>query len=776
MSLNNLAALYEATGEYARALALYERSLAIREKALGPEHNDVARSLNDLAGIYQEMGEYEKALLLFQRGVAIREKALGPEHPDLGRILNHLAEVYRKLRQYAKAQPVYARALAIFEKTLGPEHPHVAAALHNYASLYHDMGEYASALPLYERSHAILEKALGPEHPDVATSLNNIAGVYLVTGQYEKALQLAQRSLLIGSGRAVPEVVWRAQERLSAVYGAQKRRSAAIFWGKQAVNTLQGLRARLTALERELQRSYLTDKRGAYARLADHLIEEGRLPEAQQVMAMLKEEEFFDFIRRDARGDPRTTQAAYTAQEESWARRYREIGNRLAAIGTELETLRRKARQGLTGAEQERRTALEGDLRVARQAFDRFLGELMKEIAQADARRALEIGERNLTNLRALQGTLASLGHGAVAVHYLMGEEKLRILLTTPAVQLAREAPVTARELNRGIEQFRRVLQDPRRDPLPLAREMYQVLIAPIAEDLVQAGAQTLMVSLDGTLRYIPLAALHDGKRYLVEAYRLAIFTEAAKDKLKDAPQRQWRFAGLGLTRGIEGFSPLSGVKEELEGIVKHGERGVLPGEVHFDQAFTAGRVRDSLDRAFPVLHIASHFVFRPGTEADSFLLLGDGSRLTLREIKESDFDFRNVDLITLSACETAVGGGRDATGQEIEGLGALAQRQGAKGVIATLWPVADVSTGVMMQSFYAIRETQRGVTKAEALRQAQLQLIRGSHAKAALPQGERGAKRAENARSAAGWMPDPARPYAHPYFWAPFILMGNWL
>ncbi|MDW8373922.1 MAG: CHAT domain-containing protein, partial [Planctomycetota bacterium] len=629
--------------------------------------------------------------------------------------------------------------------------------------LYRAMGEYARALPLYERSLAILEKALGAEHPDVATSLNNLAELYGVMGENAKAQPLFERSLAIASRAGSPETIWRAQSGLREVLARQGRPELAIFFGKQAVNTIQGLRGRLTELERELQRSFLRDKEGVYRGLAELLIEAGRLPEAQQVLAMLKEEEFFDFIRRDARADPRTTQSALTEQEETWRRRYEEVSGRLGALGAELEALRRKARLGLSEAEERRRAELEADLRVARLAFERFLAELMREVEAAGAARAREVGERGLVHLRALQGTLAALGEGVVTLHYLMGEGRLSVLLTTPAVQIARSSPVGARELNRRIGEFRRLLQNPRSDPLPLAQELYRILVAPVAEDLRQAGAQTLMVSLDGALRYLPLAALHDGEGYLLERYRLAIFTEAAKDKLRDAPQPGWRFVGLGLTRPVQGFEPLPAVREELEGIVK---AGVLPGEVYLDDEFTARRLRDSLDRAYPVLHVASHFVFQPGTEANSFLLLGDGSRLTLRELKERDFDFRHVDLMALSACDTAVGGGRDANGAEIEGFGALVQRQGARGVIATLWPVADESTGLLMRSFYRLRERER-LSKAEALRRAQLALLRGEVSGAA---GEaRGLRRTDRPAAASA-------PYAHPYFWAPFILMGNWL
>jgi CHAT domain-containing protein len=165
--------------------------------------------------------------------------------------------------------------------------------------------------------------------------------------------------------------------------------------------------------------------------------------------------------------------------------------------------------------------------------------------------------------------------------------------------------------------------------------------------------------------------------------------------------------------------------------------------------------MRRSLQNGHPILHIASHFVFRPGTEAHSFLLLGDGERLTLSRTKAERFDFTQIDLITLSACETGLGGGRDAQGEEIEGLGALVQKQGARGVVATLWPVADESTALLMQRFYRLREEEQ-LTKAEALRQARLVLIRGATAPKA--------------------QPAPSVDYSHPYFWASFILMGNWL
>jgi tetratricopeptide (TPR) repeat protein len=196
-SLGNLAGLYRAQGEYAQALPLFERSLAIYEKARGAEHPAMATSLGNLAGLYYAQGEYAQALPLFERSLAIREKALGAEHPATASGLNNLAELYRAQGEYAQALPLYARALAIYEKALGAEHPDTARGLNNLAELYRAQGEYAQALPLFERSLAIYEKALGAEHPNTAGGLNNLAALYQAQGEYAQAAPLYERALAL---------------------------------------------------------------------------------------------------------------------------------------------------------------------------------------------------------------------------------------------------------------------------------------------------------------------------------------------------------------------------------------------------------------------------------------------------------------------------------------------------------------------------------------------------------------------------------------------------
>jgi tetratricopeptide (TPR) repeat protein len=196
-SLNNLALLYDNQGRYDDAEPLYQRALAIREKVLGPDHPKTATSLNNLAALYVAQSRYDEAEPLYRRALAIREKALGPDHPDTATSLNNLALLYKKQGRYEQAEPLYQRALAIREKALGPDHPDIATSLNNLAGLYDNQGRYEQAEPLYQRALAIREKALGPDHPDTANSLNNLAVLYDNQGRYDDAEPLYQRALAI---------------------------------------------------------------------------------------------------------------------------------------------------------------------------------------------------------------------------------------------------------------------------------------------------------------------------------------------------------------------------------------------------------------------------------------------------------------------------------------------------------------------------------------------------------------------------------------------------
>ncbi len=204
-SLNNLANIYFIQGKFAEAEPLYKRALAIREKALGAEHPDVTVSLFNLANLYGHQGKYAEAEPLFKRALAIREKSLGPDHPEVAASLNSLAILYISQGKYAEAEPLFKRALAIREKSLGPSHPGVASSLNNLGGFYNGQGRYAEAEPLYKRALAILEKALGPEHPVLAPSLFNLANLYQEQGKYAEAEPLHIMALAIREKALGPE-------------------------------------------------------------------------------------------------------------------------------------------------------------------------------------------------------------------------------------------------------------------------------------------------------------------------------------------------------------------------------------------------------------------------------------------------------------------------------------------------------------------------------------------------------------------------------------------
>ena len=688
------------------------------------------------------------------------------------------------LKQHAEAQKSFRQALALNRK-IGSRSGE-ANALMRLANAQSAAGQYASAIENYQLSLRILRATQQRWHETLA--LCGLARAQVQRKQYTNAAQTARLALAAAQEVGSPDLQWQAWESLADAAEARGNAEQAIFLRKQAVNAIQSLRAGAVNLDKELQRSMLGNKERVYRELADGMIASGRLAEAEQVMAMLKEEEYFDFIRRDAAADARQTTLGASDAEAPWAERYQQISGKLAELGREYEALRAVPQASRTPEQQARFEALKADLEVSKQAFQSYLAELDQAFAAEGTERAMDYAEQGLASVRALQGSLARLGQGAVIVHYLILPQKLHILVTTPTVQIHRERPIAQAELNKLVFQYRDILQGPSRDPMPAAKALYDVLIAPIAADLQQANARVLMLSLDGVLRYLPFAALHDGSQYLVARYGFALFTPAGRASLERKPQPEWTIAGLGVSKGAApgadkiAWAPLPAVPVELDEIVQQGASdgaGILSGSVGLDEAFTAGTFSEALEAGPQVVHIASHFNFTAGTDADSYLLLGGGTKLTLADFKTGNFPLASVDLLTLSACQTALGDTQRRNGREVEGFGALAQNQGAASVMATLWSVADGSTGLFMREFYRRRQSEH-LTKADALRVVQLGFIGGELRPDTAPVALRGAIRevpqAQAVPKAARYTPPANAPFAHPFFWAPFILMGNWL
>jgi CHAT domain-containing protein/Tfp pilus assembly protein PilF len=196
-ALNAQANTYLEQRRYGEAEALFKRVVAIREKALGPRHPQVAETLNDLGLVYRSQGRYGEAEANYSRALAIREKALGVGHADTAATLNSLAIVYDFEGKYGEAEELYKRVLAIAEKIFGPDHLNVAVTLNNMAGLSVHQGKYLNAERLYKRALAIREKALGASDAVVGESLGNLANVYVWQGRYRAAELLHKRALAI---------------------------------------------------------------------------------------------------------------------------------------------------------------------------------------------------------------------------------------------------------------------------------------------------------------------------------------------------------------------------------------------------------------------------------------------------------------------------------------------------------------------------------------------------------------------------------------------------
>jgi len=554
-------------------------------------------------------GRYAEAEKLYSQ-LMIVEKALEPDHPNVASILNNLALLYKATGRYAEAEPLYRRALAIDEKAFGPHHPEVAADTHNLAMLYRTTGRYAEAEPLYRRALAIWEKALGPNHSKVAACLNNLAGLYLTTDRYAEAEPLYRQALRIAQRAGEPETLWNAQFRYATLLHTTQDPEAAIFFGKQAVNTLQGLRGNVPRIDK-LQRAFTTKVKNVYETLAEWLVEAGRLPEAQQVLDLLKEEEYFKYVRRDASTTGVGGLMTFTAAETPSSDQYHTAGANLTRLATERDALLALPARSSDQVAQLKQLNQQWD--VAQQTFKQTLMDIQTTLAATRHDKVKQIKKAD-----GMMSDLKELGKGTVAIYTLVGEKRLYLLLITPTVRRAYPIDVSEAEINRSVMAFRQALGDPRLDPRPAAQQFHRWLIQPLEKDLKDSAAKTLLWSLDGSLRYLPVAALHDGKQYLAERYAQLVFTPASHARFKDAPKPDWQGLGLGVTQAKPGFPALPAVKTELTTIIRDSETssGLLPGKLLFDDDFTLDALLRELQQRRPLVHISSHFRFTPGNDS----------------------------------------------------------------------------------------------------------------------------------------------------------------
>ncbi|HEX8851899.1 MAG TPA: CHAT domain-containing protein, partial [Pyrinomonadaceae bacterium] len=733
-----VARAYLALGDKERALE--QLSAARRLFQVAGDRRMIAYTYVNVGAVHDTMGEQREALADYERALPLFREA-GDRQGEAS-TLNNLGLAYHAIGGTQKARVSYEQALALLRNT--GQCNALAPALSNVAFDALEAGDRLKALAYLDEALAIQRNSHDREGE--ARTLNNLGFVYNTLGERQKALTHLGQALSINREVANREGEGDTFSNLMFTWRAGERPQAAIFYGKQAVNAYQEIRREKASLDREAQRSFIRSRESTYQQLADLLIARQRLLEAQQILGLLKEEEYFQYVRRDGREAAGLSgRAALNSFESDFEQRYRSISEVLPKLARERGLLESR-KPNLTADESLRLDQINADLSVADQVFQQFVQQMSSEMAGAARGAELPLAGEDAEGIIE---DLKRLGPGVAAVYTSVGEDKYRVILFTRDLKVGRDYPIKSAELYKKVFAFRQALEDPRSDPRPLAQELYRILVGPIASTLKGAQIETVMWSLAGPLRYVPVAALHDGEDYLVARYRNAVFTPVNTSHLTDAPATGWKGLGVGVSKAQKQFAALPEVPRELHNIFREegaasDTEGVIAGRIFLDELFTEETFFSQLRQRYPVVHIASHFQFRPGNITNSFLLLGDGAELSLARIKATPNIFAGVELLALSACETATTEA-DADGKEVEGFAVLAQQRGAKAVLASLWPVADKSTPLLMEMFYQMRSSRPGTSKAEALRQAQLALARTQPA------------------------------FSHPYYWAPFILIGNW-
>jgi len=327
--------------------------------------------------------------------------------------------------------------------------------------------------------------------------------------------------------------------------------------------------------------------------------------------------------------------------------------------------------------------------------------------------------------------------HTAI-IYPIVFQDRTDILMSLGGTIKRITIPISEQKLTQHINRFRALLEKrTTHQYLPHAQTLYTLLMQPLEPYLNEFNIHTLVFVPDGALRTIPMAALHDGKQFLIQKYAIATTPGLTLTDARGLNREQVHLLSMGLTEGVQGFTSLPNVQEEIQDI-----QDLFGGTSLLNKEFLKTNIeREMKQENFTIVHIASHGQFDQNPE-DSYVLAYD-QKLTMNQLGEliGLFQFRQtpLDLLTLSACETAAGDERGALG-----LAGVAIKSGARSALATLWFINDQASSLLINQFYT-QLKQSSHSKAQALRDAQLTLL--DHVI-----------------------------YRHPSYWAPFLLINNWL
>ncbi len=814
--------LYEA-GRFSEAAALWER--AAREFEMRGDSLNQAASLNYLSNAYQELGQWEAAQNAIEESLTLLQAQ--PNAAILARSLTTQGNLQLAIGQPEAALETWQQAEKIY--TEAEDNAGAIGARVNQAQALQTLG-------LYRRARTTLEQVLGtlqaqPDSLLKATALRSLGVTLQVVGDLSKSKEVLEQSLAIAQQLNSPAETSYTLFSLANTVRALKDDKTASELYQKAAETATSPTGKLEAQLNQIS-LFIETENWAQARALLSPIQSQLANLSPSREAVYKRVNFAQSLQELARvesgkNSPATLpeiarllgsaaqQAKSLKDARAQAHALTELGN-LYQQAQQLEEARTVTRQALAIAQaisaddiaakgqaqlgeifkqqgkielaiaayteavstfQSLRSdlvAINADVQFSfRENVEPVYRELVGLLLQRDrggrgvAVRAPtdstgEVSQENLKQARqvieALQ--LAELDNffreacldakpqqidqidpTAAVIYPIILRDRLEVILSLPGQPLSHYTTVLPQtEVEEILSQFLEALNPffLDSDRLRLSQQVYGWLVKPAEAQLAPRGIKTLVFVLDGSLRNLPMAALHDGQQYLVEKYSVALTPGLQLLSPRSLSQKRFTALTAGLTEARQGFSALPGVQFELTEIASE-----VPSKKLLDRDFTETNLQQQIARApFPVVHLATHGQFSSDPE-QTFILTWD-EKVKVREFEDL-LRFREegspnpIELLVLSACQTATGDNRAALG-----LAGMAVRSGARSTLATLWSVKDQSTAALMAQFY--RDLiQPGVSKAEALRQAQLSLLKQDK-------------------------------FQHPFYWAPFILVGNWL
>jgi len=694
-ALIHLAQSYQALGQYKEALKTLESSLALAEK-LG-DRTQTAVALGALGNVYIAAGPPEMALKYLNEGLRIAREV---NNQDLSAIiLNNLGNLLTAQKKYPEAIAAYTESASLAESRHNPLL--VTRALINAATASVQNKQYKEAKALLDRALDQI-RALEPSH-DKAYGLINIGLAY---DDLRSRLPDSKDSLLLLAHETLSEAGTLADSM-------GDRRTSSYAWGSLG---------KLYEDERRYQEALQLTRRATFAAQQINAPESLYRWEWQTGRLLTKLGTIDDAIEAYRRA-VRTLQSIRPELSVSYGASQISFRETMGPVYFELVDLLLQRAASLREPSQVGTYLIE-----ARETVELFKAAELRDYFRDDC---VDTALSKITQLDVL-------ARSAVVIYPILLPDRIELLVSLPTGLKRVLVPVGAEQLTQEVRQFRRRLEKrTTREYLPHAQKLYDWLIRPLESDLASFPIATLVFVPDGALRTIPMAALHDGKQFLVAKYAVGITPSLNLTDPRPIKREDMKVLAVGVTEAVQGFPALPNVSAELQAL-----HTLLGSETLVDKEFVAANLEKKLkDEQFTIVHVASHGEF--GNEVDKTFLLTFDDKLSLDRLNQmvGVFRFRDdpLELLTLSACETAAGDDRAALG-----LAGIAIKAGARSAVATLWNINDEASVDLVVDFY--RELKDpSISRAVALQHAQIKML-------------------ENPR------------YEHPGFWSPFLLINNWL